>query len=310
MFFCNSIEYCSDKNTVVALGCFDGVHAAHRKIISTATKIAKELSAESLAWTFELPPKNFFSPDSVPIITDINEKRELIEKLSVDKLICVGFDKEIFEMSPVEFFNEILLKRLKVIHIVCGFNYTFGHMGEGDVALLRRLCENAGIGLSVVEQVSINGVPVSSSAIRSALSNGDPESAAALLGHYFSLSAPVFSNQRLAGKLGFPTANQIFGKNKLVPKNGVYVSRILLDGAYFFGITNVGTRPTVSDHTLCAETHIFDFEGDLYGKTITVEFLHFLRDETFFESVGALSAQVHEDILKTKQYIKEVFRDN
>lgn len=301
-----SIEYISDTKNVIALGCFDGVHAGHRKVISTAVEMAKQLSATSAVWTFDRSPKNYFSPSSAPTITSFEEKEALVEKLSVDKFICVKFGPDIFEMSPVEFFEEILIKRLKACYLVCGFNYTFGKKSVGDITLLKELCDSADIGLTVIKAVSVDGIQISSSAIRCALAEGKMELAAKMLGRPYTLSTEVFSNQRLARKLGFPTANQIFDQNKLVPKKGVYVTRIHVEGTEKYGITNVGIRPTVKDHTLCAETHIFDYTGDLYGKGIKVEFLSFLRDEKKFDSVDALSLQVHEDIEKAKNYIKNI----
>ena len=300
-----SIDYISDSKTVIALGCFDGVHAGHRKVISTAVEIAKELSVSSAVWTFDRSPKNYFSPHSVPTITDFEEKRVLVEALSVDKFICVPFGPDIFEITPVDFFEKILLGRLSARHLVCGFNYTFGKKSQGDIKLLSELCCKAGIGLTVIDAVSIDGIQISSSAIRNALAEGNVELAAKMLGRPYILDSEVFSNQHLASKLGFPTANQMFKHNKLVPKKGVYVTRILIDGEAKYGITNVGIRPTVSDNTLCAETHIFDFSDNLYDKKLHIEFLSFLREEQRFGSVEALSRQVHEDIEKAKDYIQK-----
>lgn len=301
-----SIEYISDTKNVIALGCFDGVHAGHRKVITTATEIAKELDLPSAVWTFDRSPKNYFSPHSVPTITDFEEKEALVCELGVDKFICVEFGPQIFEISPVDFFEDILVKRLCACHLVCGFNYTFGKKSAGDITLLKELCDKAGIGLSVINAVSVDGIQISSSAIRSALAEGDVELAGKMLGRPYSLTSTVFSNQRLARKLGFPTANQMFESDKLVPKKGVYVTRIKVGGESKFGITNVGIRPTVNDHTLCAETHIFDYQGDLYGKEITVDFISFLREEKRFDSVDALSQQVHTDIETAKKYIEKL----
>lgn len=299
-------DHRSDKITVVALGCFDGVHVGHKAVISTAVNIAKKLSAESAVWTFEFPPKNYFSTEPVPLLTTAMEKQTLIESLSVDRLICVPPCPEIFSMSPEDFFEKILIERLSAVHIVCGFNYTFGKKGTGNISVLKKMCEKANVGITVIEPVDTNGISVSSSEIRAALLEGNAALANKLLGYNFSLTAPVVGSQHLATKLGFPTANQLFGENKLVPKNGVYVSRIILGEAVKYGITNVGVRPTANDHTLCAETHIFDFDQCLYDRMITVEFLDFIREEKQFSSLDELTRQINDDIETAKQFINSI----
>lgn len=301
-----SLDYISDKECVIALGCFDGVHAGHRKVISTAVEKARELGILSAVWTFDRSPKNYFSPHSVPTITDFKEKEALVSELNVDRFICVEFGPAVFEISPIDFFRTLLVKKLHARHLVCGFNYTFGKKSAGDITLLQKLCDEAGIGLTIITAVSVDGIQISSSEIRNALARGDVETAAKMLGRPYTLTSTVFSNQKLARKLGFPTANQMFEKDKLVPRKGVYVTRVLIDGAIRYGITNVGIRPTVSDHTLCAETHIFDFSGDLYGKDITLDFLSFIREERKFDSVNDLAAQVNKDIETAKEYISRL----
>ena len=299
-------DYRSDKPTVVALGCFDGVHVGHRTVISTAVDIAKKLSAKSAVWTFEFPPKNYFSSEPVPLLTTALEKQTLIERLSVDDLICVSPCPEIFSISPEDFFKKILIEQLSATHIVCGFNYTFGKKGTGNVSALKKLCEKANVGITVIEPVDTDGISVSSSQIRAALLDGNAALANKLLGYNFSLTAPIVGSQHLATKLGFPTANQLFTENKLVPKKGVYVSRIILGEAVKYGITNVGVRPTANDHTLCAETHIFDFDQCLYDKVITVEFLDFIREEKQFSSLDELTRQINDDIETAKKFINSI----
>ena len=299
-------DYRADKNTVVALGCFDGVHVGHKAVISTAVNIAKKLSADSAVWTFEFPPKNYFSKEPVPLLTTAKEKEMLIERLSVDKLFCVSPCSEIFSMSPQDFFEKILIEQLSAVHLVCGFNYTFGKKGSGNVSALRKMCEKANIGITVIEPVDKDGISVSSSEIRAALLDGNVALANKLLGYNFSLTAPVVGSQHLATKLGFPTANQLFKENKIVPKKGVYVSRIIFEDTVKYGITNVGIRPTANDHTLCAETHIFDFDQCLYDKVVTVEFLDFIREEKQFSSLDKLTRQINEDIEATKKFINSI----
>ena len=301
--------YKANNSCVCALGCFDGVHIGHRELINRARKIADSVSLPLLVWSFAEPPKNFFLKNSVPLLTPPEEKRLQMRRLGADIFISVPFDQAIASISPEDFFEDILIKKIKATHIVCGFNYRFGNGGRGDTELLCALCKKHGIGLSVIPPVRMGDITVSSTEIRSALLTGDLTKANALLGRPYSLHSMVIDGQHLGRKLGFPTINQIFPKGKLILKNGVYVTRALFGKTSRYGITNVGLRPTVDGHTLCAETNIFDFEGDLYGKTVTIEFLQFIRPEKKFSSIDELSAQVGLDIEKATHFIANIKTD-
>ena len=298
-----SLNYRSDMPTVCALGCFDGVHIGHASIISKARETATLCSASCAVWSFTEPPKNYFGNDKTPLLTTHGEKQKIMRRLGVDIFVSIHFDENIASMSAESFFYSILLGSMNARHIVCGFNYRFGKGGEGDCQLLAELCKKNGIGLSIIPPITLNGTTVSSTEIRNSLYAGDTNTARIYLGRPFSLRAKIISGQHLGRTLGFPTVNQSFPERKLVPKNGVYVSRITFDKRTRYGITNVGVRPTVDGKTLCAETNLFDFDGDLYGKTATVEFLEFLRPEQKFASIEDLSAQVRSDISKAKEYI-------
>ena len=293
--------------SAVALGCFDGVHIGHSEIIKNAVKKAHEHSLTSVVWSFEAPPKSFFAkdPDSQnALLTPLSEKRALIKELGADTLISVKFNEKIARLSPREFFTAILIKRLNAKYIFCGFNYRFGHKGGGDIALLRELCEEFGVTLCVADEIKLDGVTVSSSAIRSYLSSGDVEKAQKMLGRPFFLRGKVKDGQHLGRTLGFPTINQDVTENKLSIKNGVYFTKVSLNGKTKYGITNIGMRPTVNGKYPVCETHILDFNENLYGKTVTVEFLKFLRSEKKFNSLEELTEQVHTDINLAKKYIE------
>ncbi len=309
MRIASTLDYTNKAPSVVALGCFDGLHLGHRADIGEARRIADTLGCDLTVWTFEEPPKNFFAPHSISLITSQNEKKEEMRRLGVDLLVCVPFDQRIQALSAEAFFEEILLKRLKATHLVCGYNYSFGAGGRGNPALLETLCQKAGISLTTIPPVLRNGVAVSSSEIRRAIEEGRLSDATELLGRPYSLTAPVVDGRKLGRTLGFPTLNQRFFRGALIPRHGVYLTRTTYDPQTppIFGITNVGNRPTVGGHHLVAETHLFDFEGSLYGKEITVEFLEFLRDEVPFESVEALAEQVHRDMDRAKQIIASRF---
>ncbi|MBQ8345818.1 MAG: bifunctional riboflavin kinase/FAD synthetase [Clostridia bacterium] len=305
MKYQSSLFYHTTGPCVVALGCFDGVHLGHRAVIGRAVSLASEQGVPCLVWTFDEPPRNTFTPHSVPLLTDKSKKRQLIRSLGADILVCGPFSSEIASLSAETFVEEILQKRLQATHVVCGFNYTFGAGGNGNTDMLIRLCQARGIGLTVLPPVTVDGVTVSSSRIREAIAKGNMETASALLGRPYGLRAPVIGGQKLARQLGFPTLNQVFWDGCAIPAYGVYVSRVRIGQRIRYGITNVGNRPTVGGRSLYAETHIFDFEDDLYGQTVTVELLHFLRKEVLFSDVEALSAQVHLDMDAARLYLTE-----
>ncbi len=297
-------SFSSIAPTVTVLGCFDGVHLGHKALITHAIKLAREKDIKAAVWSFDAPPKNYFSADKTKLLTTQSEKAALCRRLGVDILVCAPFDEQIASMSAEDFFFKILIKKMKSIHIVCGYNYRFGQGGKGDVAILSALCTEHGIGLSVIPEVKVDGITVSSTAVRNALIGGEIETVNAMLGRVYSLRAVVCDGQHLGRQLGFPTINQVFSEEKLLPKNGVYASRIRIGNRKKYGITNIGMRPTVNGQILCAETHIFDLCEDLYGRMVTVELLQFLRAEQKFGSLEALTAQVNDDISKAKEIFK------
>ena len=301
-----SLQIRAEHPTVVALGCFDGLHIGHSAVICTAVDIAKKASLLSAVCTFDAPPKNFFIRGSAPAITDRSEKERLASALGTDVFLSLPFNTEISSLSPNDFFDKILVNALRASHIVCGFNYKFGKNAAGNTETLKKLCDKAGISLTCLAPVELDGKTISSSIIRHELLAGNIESANKYLGHPFSLNSKVIGGKKLARKLGFPTLNQAFPEDCIVPANGVYLTQVITkDGVKHFGITNVGVRPTVGNRSLRAETHIFDFDGDLYGQNVRIEFLHFLRPEKAFSSIDALSAQVNEDIEQAKKAIKD-----
>lgn len=296
-------NFSQDLPCVVALGCFDGVHLGHREVIETAVRTAKERAIKSAVLTFDEPPRNLFKPAASPVITDYTEKQRAVRSLGIDIFISTPFNTEMSELSPVDFFKKLLIDRLNAVHVVCGFNYSFGKGGKGNVELLRELCLDRGVGFTCIPPVVLDGENVSSSAIRHAVREGNMQSAERYLGRPFAITIPVVNGQHLARKLGFPTVNQIFAENALIPMHGVYVTRVTISSKKHFGITNVGMRPTVNGTLLCSETHILDFEGDLYGKKLRVEFLKFMRPEIKFDSVDELSKRVHADIAQARSII-------
>lgn len=304
MIFYSSALAKINTHSAVALGCFDGVHIGHSKIVSSTVAAAKEKSLTSVVWSFQTPPKNILSgTDTAGLLTPSNEKKRLMRGLGVDVMISVPFNKKIARLTPRDFFENILIKRLNAKHIFCGFNYRFGYKGEGDIMLLQDLCSEFNIALTVVDEVKIDGITVSSSAIRALLSEGMLDKAEKMLGRPFSVQGKVKDGQHLGRRLGFPTVNQDIPNGKMLLKNGVYLTRIKLGKTIKYGVTNIGMRPTVNSAEPVCETHILDFEGDLYGKYLTVEFIKFLRSERKFNSLEELSAQITQDVEDARGYI-------
>ena len=262
--------------------------------------MAEKMRLPLAVFTFREPPKNYFLPNAVPLLTNEEEKKVQIEALGADLLYSIPFEASIASMPAEDFFARLLVEQLGAAALVCGFNYNFGKGGLGNTELLSRLCKEKGLSLTVTPPILDEGSPVSSSRIREAIAEGNVTAVRHMLGRPYAICAEVINGQRLARQLGFPTLNQPLSEKMAIPRYGVYLSRVRqIEKGY--GITNVGMRPTVGGSLLCAETHIFDFSGDLYGKTLTVELLEFLRPERPFPSVDALREQVEADIREARR---------
>ena len=300
----NDISYSHEIPCVVALGCFDGVHLGHVSVISAAKEKAEALGAPLCLWSFAEPPKRFYSPDTTPLLTDSKIKCRLIKDLGVDIYLSVDFNEKIASMTAEDFFNVILLKNLKAKCVVCGFNFTFGKGGKGNKNTLESLCKANKVDFLSLPPISINDIDVSSSKIRSSLSEGDLDTVSMLLGRPYSISSTVVDGKHLGTTLGFPTINQKVANGVCIPKNGVYLTRVRFDELSYYAITNIGTQPTVGGEDVISETHIFDFSDNLYGKEVTVEFLKFIRPVKKFSSLDELKNQVNIDIETARKLIK------
>ena len=304
MITVSSINYISPTPCVVALGCFDGVHLGHEAVIRRARDVADKHALPLSVWSFQTPPKNFFSPTPAPLLSTEKEKEARMRALGVDIFLSIPFDASVAAIPYEVFFEEILVGRLKAQHLVCGFDFTFGKNGLGNAERLAALCATHGMTLSVVPPFSLDSDTVSASGIREAIEAGALEQAGRMLGYDYSITGEVVHGQHLARDLGFRTINQLLDQKKAVPRHGVYVTRIEIGDTKYYGISNVGMRPTVGGTLLCAETHIFDFSGDLYGTHPTVAFLHFLRPEVKFDSLATLTNQIQADIISAKDWLK------
>lgn len=303
------------KSAVVSIGNFDGVHLGHQEILKRAKNKAKALGGEQVVYTFRPHPQIALRPEQAPsLLLTYDEKLRKLEALGVDVVVEEPFSRE-FSVTPAkDFFSEVLIKRLGTKELVVGYDFGFGKGREGNLDVLKRCALDASVGIEVVQAVPVNGKTVSSSAIRTALSNSQIEAANELLGASFFYRGIVLKGDHRGRKLGFNTANTRV-ENKMLLPYGVYgTSTYLIDDRGRIekpvgqSISNFGVRPTFtaqngqSELVPLLETHIFDFQGDIYGREIEVRFEKFVRTERKFSSVEELKKQIEIDVnsLKTK----------
>ena len=288
----------------LVLGNFDGVHRGHQALIDELKRknAAREERLMLGAFCFAEPPSQLLG-HPVPQLVTGAEKLELLREQGLHFAVLCDFAK-VKDLSPMDFVKDVLIGALHCKLAVCGFNYSFGKKGAGKAQDLQNwLGTQPGCEVSVVDAVTDGRHTVSSTVIRSMLERGHPEDATRLLGRPFSISGVVTKGKQLGGAIGFPTANIPFPAGSLVPAHGVYAVTVRVGKKTFYGISNVGSRPTFDDgESVNCETYLFDFHGDLYGKNIRVSFLHFLRAERAFGSAEDLRAQIERDVTRALEY--------
>ncbi|MGF6376225.1 riboflavin kinase/FMN adenylyltransferase [Clostridiales Family XIII bacterium PM5-7] len=289
--------------TVVALGNFDGVHLGHQKLIRTAVEKAHEQGLASAVFTFSNHPKDLLPKEKkVKSILYKDEKAEIIAGLGADYLVNIEFTKSIMNMTPDQFVQELLLDKLNMKHAICGFNYHFGHKASGTPEVLRELGKEKGFQIVEMEPFKIKGNIVSSSLIRTLIASGQVEQCKTYMGRNYAIGGEVVVGNKLGRKLGFPTSNLVIDPDMVTPPNGVYVTYCTFNGVRYPSITNVGIKPTIGHYHKNVETHIFNFDKELYGKHIFVEFLKKTRDEVKFDHVKELSEQILRDCRDARVY--------
>ena len=297
------------RERVIALGFFDGVHLGHGALLRRAAEEAKKRGCESAVFTFDRPPKEVITGIPCPLINSPEDRAELVKRLyGIDEMIMVPFDDEMRTTPWDRFVTDILVERYGAVHLVAGHDHHFGHRNQGSPELLKEKCAELGLGCDIIPAVTLDGVTVSSTHIRKLLEEGDVETARAFLGHPHVLTQTVGHGRQLGRTIGIPTANLVAPPHVLLPKRGVYAAKITLpDGRAFGGVTNVGVRPTVNNgQDVTVEPWILDFDGDLYGQAIRVEFFRRLRDERKFEALDALRSQIETDAGKTREAYPEM----
>ena len=294
--------------TVIALGFFDGVDRGHGALLRRAAERAAQLDAVPAAFTFDRPPKEVVTGQTVFLINSAEDRRELMGRLyGIERVIVAPFDRAMMTMNWESFIEDLLVRQYGAVHLVAGHDYRFGYKNEGDPDKLRAKCAQLGLGCDIIPRVEHDGITVSSTYIRTLVERGDVERAAEFLGHRHCMSQTVTHGRRIGHVIGIPTINLSVPCHVSVPRHGVYISRVHLpDGASYPGVTNVGTRPTVStDGTVSVETYLLDYDGDLYGRRVRVDFCRRLRDERRFDSLEELKGKICRDIASSRAYFTE-----
>ncbi len=294
------------QKSVVCVGNFDGLHRGHQEIVDRAITRAKQDQASSVVFSFWPHPQLVLNPDNrLEYLCTYEEKIALFKSTGIDQLVLFPFSREFAKIDSQSFITDYLIDKLKMDYFVIGYDHQYGKNREGNYEQLLKLSKEKGFGVERVEQKSFGGENISSTKIRDFLKNGKIQAANDLMAHPFFLIGKVEQGRQLGNRIGFPTANILYPPEKLVPKIGVYTVEVELNNERFSGIANLGYKPTISEESaLTMEVHIFDFKRYIYGETIQVNLLDFLRAETKFDSIESLKQQIQKDVEKAKASLK------
>lgn len=285
---------------VVAIGNFDGVHMGHQIIFRQVAEIAGEHQGTGIVFTFEPHPLKIIAPEKAPpLLTTFRTKMELIQLCGIDRVICAEFTRQFADQAPRDFAENILAGKIGAREIVVGFDYAFGRGREGTIAYLKKMGDELGFKVHIVQPVRIEDRLVSSSHVRDLIEDGEVEKARQFLGRHYSIRGPVVSGYKTGASIGFPTAN-IDTSRVQIPGTGVYAVHILHGNNSRDGVANIGFNPTFHRDRLSVEVHIFDFSEQLYGKEIEITFIRRIRDEIEFASADELVSQIKKDIEAAK----------
>ncbi len=297
------------KERVIALGFFDGVHLGHAALLRRTAEEAAARGVTPAVFTFDRVPKEVVTGIPCPLINSPEDRADLVRRLyGIRDVIMVPFDHEMMTTSWEDFVTKILVERYHALHLVAGHDHHFGHKNQGTPELLAAKCAELGLGCDIIPKVEIGGITVSSTYIRRLVELGQIERANRYLGHPHTLTQVVRHGRRIGRTIGIPTVNLTAPPHVLVPSHGVYATRVFLpDGTCYSAVTNVGTRPTVNNGTdITVEAWLLDFDGDLYGQTVRVEFYHHIRDEIRFDSLDALKREIMSNAETTRQYFSSL----
>lgn len=297
-----------DTPLVVTMGVYDGVHAGHQYILRQMTEYATQITAQTLLLTFYPHPRKVLYPQQpLFLLNTLEERLEKLSAQSLDYVWIYPFDKTFSNLTAQEFVEKIIVQQLHAHTVFIGYDHKFGKNREGGYDMFKKLGEKFGFQVIEIPAYCIDEVNISSTKIRKALSEGDVQTANTFLRYEYMLTGTVIHGKKTGRKIGFPTANiQLYSTEKLIPKTGVYASKININGQLHYGITNIGYRPTVENTSdLHIETHILNFNQDIYGQTIQVYPLAYIRQEQKFNSLEHLSTQIEKDKHFTLEYIRQ-----
>ncbi len=294
------------RRGAVAIGNFDGLHLGHRSVIEEAGRIAEAAGIPWAVLTFEPHPRSVFWPDTGPFrLTPFRAKARLVEEMGVDCLVVLHFDQRLVEMTAEDFVADVLVSGLAARHVVSGYDFVFGHRRAGNCELLLRMGQDHGFDVTAVQAVRNHGEVCSSTRLRRHLREADPRAAARMLGRPFEIEGRIERGDERGAAIGFPTANLHLG-DYLHPAEGVYAVRAAIgEGApgWLDGVANLGHRPTFPDTGLILETHLFGFNGDIYGQHLRVALIDYLRREKKFDGIDGLKAQIAEDCERARRLL-------
>ena len=295
----------STPKRVIALGFFDGVHKGHGALLRTVAQVADRLGAKPCAFTFDRSPTAAITGQAVPLLSSVEDRVWLMRRYyGIEEVIVAPFDG-MQKMDWQDFVSEYLQKELGAVHVVAGHDFHFGYMGKGNPQRLQEKCRELGMGCDIIQKVEQDGITISSTYIRTLIAQGEVERADQFLGHPHTLTNRVAHGKKIGTTtLGFPTVNLLIPQGVIVPAFGVYATRVWFDGQCRCAVTNVGVRPTVEDNDghVTVEGFILDFDGDLYGRQIRMEFYKRLRGERKFPSLEALREEVMRNAEETRAY--------
>ena len=291
------------EKRIFALGFFDGVHRGHQALLAECARLAKAMDVETAAITFESHPQSLFRPDTPPLLTTLQDRFRLLLRYGIDHVYPFPVNQKVMSTPWEDFLEELMGSG--AVGFVCGDDFRFGSRGEGNAEKLRQFCRARKLPCVIVPEQNLDGVRISSSYIRKQIGEGDMATAVRFLGHGHMLTGTVVTGRRLGRSLGFPTANIELPQGVIVPRHGVYACRAYVGKESYMAVCNVGNRPTVQGHQVRTETWLLDFDGDLYGQSVTLEFMYFLRPEQRFESLDALKKAVLCDAENTRKFFEK-----
>lgn len=305
-YITNTLDFKIEEPTAVTLGKFDGLHRGHELLMHTVLECKEKHKVASVAFTFDMPPRNRVEEIIANVLTTNDEKQYIFAKKGIDYLVECPFTPEVMAMEPKMFISWIS-KALQMKFVVVGDDFRFGYKRSGDYHTLIEHEKEYGYKTIVLDKLKDSNRDISSTYVREKIADGNIRKANQLLGYHYFIKSEILHGKKLGRRIGIPTINMILPKHKLLPPNGVYLTQVLVDGKTYMGVTNVGCKPTVSnDNIVGVETYIDNFNQDIYGEKIVVSFLEFIRPEMKFASIQELRAQMESDIVVAKKCYENI----